>query len=89
MADYDNELDGTRELLEGITIAEETSHHSHSQEPSYPGQSVYTNQVTAFLHWKRSSNSTRSRVLDPKILQYFLPKCKQDGVFLNNVEQPD
>ena len=32
----DTEVTGTRELLEGLTIAEETSHHS--------GQSVYTNQ---------------------------------------------
>ena len=38
----DTEVNGTRELLEGLTIAEETSHHS--------GQSVYTNQLIAFLH---------------------------------------
>jgi len=42
MAEYNALLDGTKELLEGLTIAKEISHHS--------GQSVYTNQLTAFLH---------------------------------------
>lgn len=54
MADeYNTELDGTRELLQGLSIAQETSHNSHSEEPSHTGQSVYTNQVslTAFLHY--------------------------------------
>ena len=51
MADeYNTELDGTRELLQGLSIAQETSHNSHSEEPSHTGQLVYRNQVTAFLH---------------------------------------
>lgn len=45
MADeYNTELDGTRELLQGLSIGQETSHNSHT------GQLVYRNQVTAFLH---------------------------------------
>ena len=51
MADeYNTELDGTRELLQVLSIAQETSHNSHSEEPSHTGQLVYRNQVTAFLH---------------------------------------
>lgn len=50
MADENTELDGTRELLQGLSIAQETSHNSHSEEPSRTGQLVYTSQVTAFLH---------------------------------------
>jgi len=34
MADENTELDGTRELLQGLSIAQETSHNSHSEEPS-------------------------------------------------------
>jgi len=42
MAEFNTSLDAAKELLEGLTIAEETSHQS--------GQSVYTNQLTGFLH---------------------------------------
>ena len=53
MAEFNN-TEGTRELgtlLEGLNITKETSHHS--------GQSVYTNQLTAFLHGTDSCTESK------------------------------